>query len=59
MNKQGILCLLCFDISNLEEKTIPVDNCNKPKLENRRKHVKLKGIKNTLNIWRPCWGTKM
>jgi hypothetical protein len=42
---------LCFDISDLVEKTILVDNLSKPKLENSRKHVKLKGIKNTLNIW--------
>jgi len=59
MNKQGILCFLCFDISDLEEKTILVDNFSKPKLENRRKHVKLKGIENTLNIWQPCWGMKV
>jgi hypothetical protein len=33
---------LCFDISNMENQTIPVDNFNKPKLENKKGHVKLK-----------------
>jgi hypothetical protein len=33
----------------LEKKTIHVDNLDKLKLENRREHVKLKGIENTLN----------
>jgi hypothetical protein len=42
-------CFLCFDISNLETQTIPVDNFNKPKLENKIQHVKLKGIEDTLN----------
>jgi hypothetical protein len=40
---------LCFDISDLEKKTIPVDYFNKLELENRKEHVKLKGIENTLN----------
>jgi hypothetical protein len=42
---------LCFDISNLEKKPIPIDNFNKLELENKREHVKLKGIENTFNIW--------
>jgi hypothetical protein len=50
---------LCFDILDLEKQTIPIDNFNKPKLENKRKHVTLKGIKNTFNIWQPHKGTKM
>jgi hypothetical protein len=37
----------------LEKKTIPIDNFSKPKLKNRRKHVKSNGIENTLNIWQP------
>ncbi len=37
---------MCFDILNLEK---PVDNFSKPKLENGRKHVKLKGIENTFD----------
>jgi hypothetical protein len=40
---------LCFNISDLEKKSIPIDNFNKPKLENKKEHVKLKGIENTLN----------
>jgi hypothetical protein len=36
---------MCFDVSHLEKL---VDNFSKPKLENGRKHVKLKGIENTL-----------
>ncbi len=39
--------LLCFDISDLDEKTIHVDNFNKPELKNRREHVKSKGIEKT------------
>jgi hypothetical protein len=50
---------LCFDISDLKKQTTPIVNFSKPKLENRRKHVKLKGIGNTLNIWQPCSGMKM
>jgi hypothetical protein len=47
----NVLCgYLCFDISDLEKRTIPIDNFSKPKLENRREHVKSKGIENTLNI---------
>jgi hypothetical protein len=42
---------LCFDILDLEKQTIPIDNFNKPIVENRREHVTLKGIENTLNIW--------
>jgi hypothetical protein len=42
---------LCFDILDLEKQTILVDNFNKPKLEIRREHVKLKGIESTFNIW--------
>jgi hypothetical protein len=38
---------LCFDISDLEKQTIPIENFSKPKLENKRD-----GIENTLNIWR-------
>jgi hypothetical protein len=40
---------LYFDILDLEEKTIPIDNFDKPKLENKKEHVKLKGKENTLN----------
>jgi len=40
---------LCFDILDLENQTTLVDNFNKPKLENKKKHVKLKGIENTIN----------
>jgi hypothetical protein len=40
---------LCFDILDLEKKTIPVDNFSKPKLENKREYVKLKGIENIFN----------
>jgi hypothetical protein len=42
--------LLCFDISDLEKKTIHVDNFSKPKLENRREQVKSKEIEKTFNI---------
>jgi hypothetical protein len=42
---------LCFDILDLEKQTTPIDNFNKQELENKREHVKLKGIENTLNIW--------
>jgi len=35
---------LCFDILDLEKQTIPFDNFNKLELENKREHVKLKGI---------------
>jgi hypothetical protein len=51
--------LSCFDILDLEKKTILVNNFSKPKLENKREHVKSKGIENTLNIWRPHSGTKV
>jgi hypothetical protein len=32
----------------LEKQTILVDNFSTPELENRKEHVKLKGIENTL-----------
>ncbi len=50
MNKQeNFNVYLCFDILNLEKQTKHVDNFSKPKLENRKEHVKLKEIENTLN----------
>jgi hypothetical protein len=49
MNKQETFMLLVFWYFRLGEKTIPIDNFNKLELENKREHVKLKGIKNTLN----------
>jgi hypothetical protein len=40
------LVFLCFRFG---KKTIPIDNFSKPGLENKRQHVKLKGIECTLN----------
>jgi hypothetical protein len=42
---------LCFDISNLEKQTIPINNFSTPELENKKEHVTLKGIANTFTIW--------
>jgi hypothetical protein len=50
---------LCFDILNLEKKTIPIESFNKPKFKNKKEDIKLKGIENTLNIRQPCNGTKV
>jgi hypothetical protein len=52
MNKQKTSMLIVFDISNLEKKTIHIDYLSKPKLENKREHVKSKGIENTLKIFK-------
>jgi hypothetical protein len=48
---------LCFDILNLEKQTILVDDFSKPELANKREHVKLKGIENTLNSNTPPNGS--
>jgi len=59
MNKQETSMLLVFWYFRFGKTNIPIDNFSKPKLENKREHVTLKGIKNTFNIWQPHNGTKM
>jgi hypothetical protein len=38
-------------MSDLEKQTILIDNFSKPELENRKEHVRLKGIENTLKLY--------